>query len=278
MKNYEALMREALVGDLSPEDRARLDAYLAENLTEAQTFREMQGVLSLTSTVEPATQSEEYWDGYYDRLVDRMAREARKAQTSWWEASWAKLQTWLMPLPTWSYQLAVAVVLIAAGIAIGRYSTAPSDVESAVVTQGVTSDAVAMPVALQERTTRYLERSTVLLLGLVHFDTEAAEPATLNLDRKQAIASDLIQEASLLREDLEPTQQEQLRKLISDLEVILLQIANLEAEHDVPAIELVKRGVDERGILLKINLTKMRMEEVQPNKDAAASDAEHFSI
>ena len=49
-----------------------------------------------------------------------------------------------------------------------------------------------------------------------------------------------------------------LRALIDDLEVILLQIANLEAEHDVPAIELVRSGVDRRGILLKIQVEQMR--------------------
>lgn len=276
MMNYEDLMREALVGTLSPDEQARLDTYLASHPNQAKAFREMQGVLDFTAAADPVTQSEEYWDDYYDRLVDRMARDANTAQISWSQTLWTKVQTWLMPLPSWSYQLAVAVLLIGAGIAIGRYSSTPVETNQGLVGTP-DEDAILLPAALQDRTTRYLERSTVLLLGLVHFDAASTEPTTLNLDRKQAIAADLIQEASLLRDDLSDSKQEQLRKLISDLEVILLQIANLEAEHDVPAIELVKRGVDERGIMLKINLTKMRLEEGVPAEDPTPT-ADTFSI
>jgi len=52
-----------------------------------------------------------------------------------------------------------------------------------------------------------------------------------------------------------------LRLLVSDLEVILLQIANLESEHNLSTIEMVQSGVDRRGILLKINLEEMRQTE-----------------
>ena len=50
---------------------------------------------------------------------------------------------------------------------------------------------------------------------------------------------------------------------MTDLEVILLQIANLETEYDLPTIEMVKSGVDRRGVLLKINIEEMRKNESQ---------------
>ncbi len=40
--------------------------------------------------------------------------------------------------------------------------------------------------------------------------------------------------------------------------MILLQVANLESEYDLNAIDLVKEGVERGGILLKINITDIR--------------------
>jgi hypothetical protein len=43
-------------------------------------------------------------------------------------------------------------------------------------------------------------------------------------------------------------------QLMNQLELILLQIANLEAEHDLSAVELVRDGIARDGLLLKINI------------------------
>lgn len=113
--------------------------------------------------------------------------------------------------------------------------------------------------ALDERTLEYIDRSKVLLLGLVNFDPAVDDPAGLDLTRQQALARNLVDEAGALKEDLAAADRQRLRGLIADLEVILLQIANLEAQHDLPAIEMVKSGVDRRAILLKINVEEMRL-------------------
>jgi hypothetical protein len=55
--------------------------------------------------------------------------------------------------------------------------------------------------------------------------------------------------------------------LITDLELILLQIANLESEYNIPEIEMVKSGVDRRGILLKINIEEMRRSQNHFNEN-----------
>jgi hypothetical protein len=49
--------------------------------------------------------------------------------------------------------------------------------------------------------------------------------------------------------------QRRLRELVADLETVLLQIANLESGNDLEAVEFVKQGVENRGLLLKINLS-----------------------
>jgi anti-sigma factor RsiW len=112
---------------------------------------------------------------------------------------------------------------------------------------------------LETRTTRYLERSKVLLLGLVNL--EPAQEAVLDLSSRQTVARELVREAGTLKTELSQADQALLRTLVADLELILMQIANLEAGIDVPAIELVKSGVDRRAVLLKINLAEMQQAE-----------------
>jgi len=116
----------------------------------------------------------------------------------------------------------------------------------------------AEQIALNERTHHYLQRSKVLLLGLINFDPETEDPYTLNLPQQKQISQRLVQEAGYLKDELSDHTDKQLLRLINDLEVILLQIANLESEQGLLAVEMVKSGVDRRGILLKINLEEMR--------------------
>lgn len=115
-----------------------------------------------------------------------------------------------------------------------------------------------LPASVETRTWQYLDRSKVLLLGIVNADSAQADPALLNLPRKQALARDLVSEAAQLQTELNSPEQQRLQALVRDLEVILLQIANLEAHHDLPAIEMVRNGVERRGLLFKINLEAMQ--------------------
>jgi hypothetical protein len=45
---------------------------------------------------------------------------------------------------------------------------------------------------------------------------------------------------------------------MAQLELILREIANLEAESDVEAVEMIRNRVDREGVLLRIDLQQMR--------------------
>ena len=63
---------------------------------------------------------------------------------------------------------------------------------------------------------------------------------------------------------------QQLQRLISEVQVILLQIANLEIENDISGIELIKDGVDRRGIFLKINIQEILNQDIKMEPDDKA--------
>jgi hypothetical protein len=48
-----------------------------------------------------------------------------------------------------------------------------------------------------------------------------------------------------------------LKRLVTDLEFILMQIASLEKEDNLDSVEIIKQGIDGSGILLKLNLEEI---------------------
>ena len=62
---------------------------------------------------------------------------------------------------------------------------------------------------------------------------------------------------------------ERLRRLVAELELVLLEIANLEAESDFEHVDLLKSGIEQTDLLFKINLSGLN--EEKPAKATAAS-------
>jgi len=262
---YEKLMSDALFGSLSDAEQMRLESHLAECPHCANVYMDMKVTLEMTAVRSRPEPSPAFWDTFSNHLEKRLVEpDNRIGLFEQWTGQMKDIidqLTFLRPVPRWAYQLAMAVVLVGVGIFIGKglFSETSSD-DQLIVDSGTSQPAFVQPAALETRTLRYMERSKVLLLGMVNFDVESEHPAVLNLPRSRTIARELVDEAEGLKEELDEADQLRLRELITDLEIILLQIANLEAENDIPAIELVQSGVDRRAILLKINVEEMRME------------------
>ncbi len=70
-----------------------------------------------------------------------------------------------------------------------------------------------------------------------------------------------MKEAPALKGDLKNAKERQLEKLVGNLEVILMQIANLKSEYDLPTVEIIKAGVEQNDVLFKISLSEMRQTE-----------------
>ncbi len=173
-------------------------------------------------------------------------------------------------LPAWSYAIA-AVLLIAIGIYIGRRSgtvTTPPPPAGSAVTSAIPQ---AAPDSTTEQALAYLERSRNILLGVTNLDEQSA--GSFDLASSRQASRKLIEQGNVLTVALNKPNQQLMRQLVEDLQIILLQLANIEVKPGVPAIELVKKGVDQKSILLKINLEEMRALAGQPSK--VASDKQH---
>ena len=266
-QHYEALIAEKLFGELSPEEKQRLERHLEACPGCRTQVHEMEAALHLAASRTRPEPSADFWEGYYARLVGRLREEEQRPNWTSRLAEWLRAPGRLnlsALAPRWAYQLSGAVALLAVGVLIGWLVFGNTVSQAPVVAEGPGVEIPVQAASLEARAERYLDRSKVLLLGLVNLEEQ--DPALLNLTRQQEIARELIDESGALKDELTEAHQRLLRVLIDDLEVILLLIANMEAGYDLPAIEMVKSGVDRRAILLKINLTEMRRAQatVQP--------------
>jgi len=220
-------------------------------------FNEMKSTLKFMSKRVRPEPPKEFWGSYEERLAQRIKREeAYQVERESW---WSKIADAFRFAPKWAYQAAAALVLIVVGVFIGRMVFAPSASELQQASQQPGIITQQQPgTELVHRTQNYIERSKLILLALVNFDPATEDPYALDLPYQQRVSKELVQEASYLKRELAESDQQRLENLIVDLERVLLQIANLESENDFEAIELVKEGVNNRGILMEINLTDLR--------------------
>ena len=255
--DFRSLMVEVAGGAAGEGDRLRLEEHMSMCEGCSQEFSRLTAVVDLTKAGH-AEPGDAFWTGYYGRLQTRMeAEDASAVRRLPGLSDVLDHAATLLRAPRWALQIAVAVLLVASGILIGRsfFATESSRPEIASIPE---EPGGLQSAALETRAHAYLDRSKTLLLGLVNFDLQEDDPGALNIDRRRQMAGDLISEASLLQKELTANDQRRLSELISDLEVILLQIANIETTYDVPEIEMVQSGVDRKAILFKIEVEAMR--------------------
>lgn len=240
-------MVEALYGELGPTEKERFDGHLRSCPECASAYSALGATLRVMDQRERPDPGPAFWDGYWDRLSRRKVwEEAGEAPRT---SLGTRLVRALSGIPRWSYQAAGAVGLLLVGILIGsRLITPPAPVPTA---------AVSAPSGAVVQAANYIERSKVLLLGLVNYDAATEDAYAFDLARKKTMSRELAAEAPAVRGALNERGQKRLRDLVSDLEIIMMQIANLGSGQDVEGVELIKQGVDRRGIFLKIDLDRM---------------------
>jgi Putative zinc-finger len=255
-KKCRDLLAEALYGDLDPEQKAFFENHIGACPSCAAEVKALTGTLTTMDKRVRPDPGQEFWDGYWDRLAGRMREEGQAEEV---RRSWIRTlgRAWNLR-PRWALQAVAAIVLIAAGIIIGRTFLTPPRVPVEAARQEVQAPPVQAgqddPVL---RARNYINRSKLVLLALVNYDSKSEDPYGLDLPFQKQVSQELVNQAGAIKSDLKDPSQRRLRELVGDLETLLLQIANLEAKNDLEAVEFVKQGVGNRGILLKINLSEM---------------------
>jgi hypothetical protein len=236
--------------------KEKLDRHLAACPECSDLLREMKRTLEAMEDDPTPDPGPDFWEGYWDAVVLRMGHEALASGRGL--AAGRPAGRWFQPWTRWALGSAAAAALVLVGIFIGRtLSRAPGG--AAVPATAIRPAAVPAPAAapLFVRTSHYLRRSKVLLLGVVNFDPRTGDLYGLNPSLQKTTSAELVREAVVLKKELKGADP-RLAQLVSDLERIFLQIANLKAEGDLAEVELIRTGLEQSDILFRISLNELR--------------------
>ena len=261
--SIQHLMVDALFGDIENEKETTLLEHLDSCGSCSQMFAEMQSTLAVTSNVADELPPESYWVGFQQRLDERIAAEQQRKPVIKLSALGDRLRRMFFPPKrpqlAFMYQVGLAVMLVLVGVLIGRYGFTGGATSTELTTHESADSTAIKAMQLASLTESYLNRSGILLLGLVNHDVTSDGNTILNFEHKRDVAGSLVQEAAVLKASLNHSEEAQLLMLIEELEKILLQIANLELQEDMPGIEMIQQGIEGRALMLKINLETMKL-------------------
>ena len=295
----QELMVEALYGELDTGTMREFEAHVATCAECATLYEEMRATGAAMHERNRPDPGDDYWNSYYTRLEARMQRDATVVDG-------ARIAARRRSYVSWGYRVAAAVAVLAAGVWIGRstmnrnapnepgvnianntpINRMPMQVDSLPFKEldgaKQSHDAIdgTAPkrdhagtgnVKLASADTRakdYIERSQVLLLELINSSPDTTRASENEYKTQQVRAKALVREASTLRDDLPGSDNRRLRELVTELQLVLREIANLEAKDDLQAVQIIRNRVDREGVLLKIDVEQMR-DDTGPKKPAA---------
>jgi hypothetical protein len=283
-KKCEWLFDDVFYGKISKEDNEFLEHHL-ENCSncrlELKRNNSMLSGISIKSTSEVPT---DFWDNYNFNLHQRLLSEGLLEENQPLNKHLNKqIQmknqrpqyfAWLSTLlaPRWALQIVTAVILVIIGIFIGRFlfNSSPIRVEDFASTKSPNSFSQAIStqtmITLQQMD-RFLDRSRVILMAIENFDPETESTHAINLPYQKEISRQLVNQAVALKIDLSKTRQRRLKELLGELEVILMQIANIDSGSEMETLQLVKGGRYIRGILYKIRLIDLQRSKYITSKN-----------
>ncbi len=277
----EEFVMLAYYNELAAEEQRELADHL-ESCDSCRSRRlELDRTLSMIAERRSPDPGAEFWDGYWDRLNDRM--ESEKA--------WRNDNVKALPLRNvsrkrWVARIAVAASLViigavgsrmmmsgaigiggdrdlrepptfanstgpadsAAGL-LGRVDRASNDARTKTASPGLSGTSAAV------QTASYLAQSQMILMTLVNSSPD--DVATMGVAQRHS--RELVQQARELRYLLSTQQQNnpRLRLLVEELEIILTQIANLDGEADVDGVEMIRSQASEHDLLFRIEVQQM---------------------
>jgi hypothetical protein len=288
-------MVEALYGELDAAQAHEFEQHVSTCASCATQYEEMRATAAAMSERRRPDPGEDYWNQYYARLEARIERETTVVDNARITARRRSYVSWGYRVAAAVAVLAAGVWLgrstmnnnsttqPATGVAqnhaqpdrgINTDSTriVPND---NVATRDVPHGPIDGPphtnqrpqgngniqlTSADVRARDYIDRSQVLLLELINSSPDTTRGGEDDYRAQQVRARALVREASVLRDDLPGGDNRRMRELVTELQLVLREIANLESKNDLQAVEIIRNRVDREGVLMKIDVEQMREE------------------
>jgi hypothetical protein len=249
-REIQLLLYELDEGTLSETERQKVLSHLRTCMdcsAELDAMRNVLSALPRPSTPPSEDQSAAFWQGF-PRVVENRIREERAPRREP-VASATRLLDRLI-LRSWRLVTAGAAAIALAFVAFFFAQQEPKTEKKEVagLPEVVT---LSPPAQTGEQVSRYLERSTRLLVGLTNRRVGTEEKVDLSAERQ--LSRQLVREARNLQNQPLDAQSSQ---LVQNLERILITVAN---EDDLSArsdFEMIRRGIHRENLLFKVRMAE----------------------
>ncbi len=250
-KKCESLFEKAVYNELDEHEKEFFHEHLTSCKNCQGNFEELNSTLKLVKLNNEREPDETFMENFWDTLEPNL----RKKNTSN-RPLHLRIPDWLSFNFKWKYQIAGGLALLILGFFLGKYLTGGNESTNT----NIQPDKIKTEFsenAVNAEASKYLERSKVILLGITNFDPSKEDDEVVSLQYMKKISKQLAAQGVVLKDDLRDPSQQELKRLVANLELIMLQIANLETKHDINGIELIKDLVNSKGIFLKINIQQL---------------------
>ncbi len=218
-------------------EKDNFEQQLKQNPDCWKEFEKMKKSLSIVKENEVPDPGEKYWISFYDRMENRLDTETKHSNI-------------------WPFLYRAAAFIIG-GIFIG-YLLFDKPADVAINIPDFKPD--IKEAALTRKTANMLEDSKVLLLGIANLSALNNNGETIDFSFQKEVSNTLLLQTADLKSKLAKSKNRRVIRLLDDLELILLQIANLENDFDLPAIEMIRDGANKQSLLFKIDMERMLIE------------------
>ncbi|HSC26202.1 MAG TPA: hypothetical protein VLD67_02950 [Vicinamibacterales bacterium] len=243
-------------GELEQEAAAELRSHMSDCGECRRALEELTVIRAALATrpdiCEPADGD---WTGFMERLDDRLQRErtARAAPVREFRGALPILS----PARRLVVPLSMAALLALATtsvfyVARSRPMEAPREPLTADVAPGGLGPSTwSAETGFASLSEQHFERSKLVVLGLINKDPHGASPADWEYERQ--LASALLSDTRLYRQAAEARGLTRLARVMSDLELVLLQ-ASLSRTPEPETLEQIQRLIQKRDLVTKMNV------------------------
>lgn len=249
--------------ELSAEERQAVETHVkscAACTDELRSMRETVDLLSRKARRPSELRTELYWQQFAEKVERRIQVYATGEEPQSFVGRLLELFAEHRKPFSFGFVSAFSLLVLAFAVwSLWTRTPAPDQLTSdAEVRRSSEWEATIQKTAVEVRAADYLEQSKVLLIGIMNTDTKSLLESKSLLRRQREMSRTLVRESHEISSRLTDPSQQRLKELVSDLGLILVEIANLETEHGAQGVEIVKGGVERNGILFKINLEEMQ--------------------
>ena len=218
-----------LYGELNKKEKNELNKHLAGCMDCAKEHAHSRQVFQALEEVDQAEVPEPEWDFQWNKISSTFQEKREKGRS-------------FSLAPRWAAAAAGILLIFILGILTGRF-WAPHKQELALAE-------ASSPEYLQETLQRHFDEIKPLLVNIANYTAEENGSGMILLDRE--VLQNLIIQNILLK-SLISGQNPSAEQILEDVELVLRELANME-EGDARTKSMVKNLIDEREILLKMNI------------------------